>query len=356
MTPDPFKSTDAFRGTFVAGLECLLEDERGLGPFILVLANAIFDPHIHEQLSHVLARRYGELAEFCRCSFAAGSEPDEPEDDLSVFLRLMAIGFDRIEQVRRHGLPPWEIQFNQVRSLRPRRAAGWRPAGIRAPFDPKGFHFNKPFLRKETLWSGHLAGVDLDLLFNKFPFVDLHALLVPERESCESQYLTPERHRQIWDLADALGSPLPGVGFGYNSYGAYASVNHLHFQMFLRDMPLPLALERWCHNGGPDPYPACCERYLDADEAWERIADFHGMQVSYNLLYFPGKVFCLPRRRQQTYTLPPWCGGQAWYELAGGVVACNADDFGSLAAADVEAALAATAEDVCVGFRSQPGV
>lgn len=347
MTPNPFRSTDAFRGTFAAGLECLLEDELSLGPYILVLANAIFDPHIHERLAHVLARRYSELAEFCRCSFAAGSEPDEPEDDLSVFLRLMAIGFDRIDQVRRHRLAPWEIQFNQLRSLRPRRAAGWGPVGIRAPFDSSGFHFNKPFLRRETLWSGRLAGVDLDLLFNKFPFVDLHALLVPERECCESQYLTPERHRQIWELADGLGSPLPGVGFGYNSYGAYASVNHLHFQMFLRDRPLPLALERWRHNGGPDPYPACCERYLDADEAWERIADFHGKQVSYNLVYFPGRVFCLPRRRQQTYALPPWCRGQAWYEMAGGVVAFNTEDFGSVAAADVEASLAATAEGVC---------
>lgn len=344
---DPFTSTDAFRRTFTAGLERLLADETGIGPFILVLANATFDPCIHERLRQGLARRFGALADLCRQSFAAGREPDEPEDDLSVFLRLMAIGLDQVEQGRRSALGPWEIQFNQVRSLRPRRAAGRSSAGIRAPFDQSGFHFNKPFLRKEIFWSGSLAGVDLDLFYNKFPFVDLHALLVPERGRTEPQFLTRERHLQISELAERLGTALPGIGFGYNSYGAYASVNHLHFQMFVRERPLPLALERWRHNGGFDAYPACCERYLDADDAWERIGDLHASQIGYNLVYLPGTVFCLPRRRQRTYELPPWCGGQAWYELAGGVVAYNAEDFGSLRAADVEASLAVTAEGIC---------
>jgi hypothetical protein len=347
MTEDPFVSTLAFRRAFASGLERLLEDEWGFGPFILVLANATFDPSVHKRLRHVLARRFGELAERCRRSFAAGRQPDEPEDDLSVFLRLMAIGFDHIEHGRWRGLGPWEVQFNQVRSLRPRRASGDRPTGIQAPFDPSGFHFNRSFLRKEAFWTGSLAGVESDLLFNKFPFVELHALLVPERRRCEPQYLTRERHRHVWELADRLGPPLPGVGFAYNSYGANASVNHLHFQMFVRERPLPLALDRWRHNGGTEPYPACCERYFDVGAAWARIADLHGSGISYNLVYLPGQVFCLPRRRQRTYEPPLWSGGQAWYELAGGVVAYNADDFASLSAPAIEDALAATAVGVC---------
>jgi len=349
LSSDPFSSNDAFRHAFASGLERLLEDEAGLGPFILVLANATFDPDIQDGLRHVLARRFGELAELCRRSFAAGREPDEPPDDLSVFLRLMAIGFEHIEPGLWRGLGPWELQFNQVRSLRPRRSAGQKPTGIWAPFDPDGFHFNRPFLRKETFWTGELAGVDCDLLFNKFPFVELHALLVPERRRAEPQLLTRERHRFVWALAERLGASLPGVGFGYNSYGASASVNHLHFQMFVRERPLPLALDHWAHNGGIRSYPACCERYSDAEASWERIADLHGTEIAHNLLYFPGHLFCLPRRRQLTYGLPSWCGGQAWYEMAGGVVAYNADDFGALSAADVEAALAVTAEGIYAG-------
>jgi len=343
---DPFSSQDAFHGAFSSGLGRILRDEWGLGPFILVLANATFDPRVHALLRHELARRFGELAELCRRAFASGREPDEPADDLSVFLRLMAIGFDHIEHARWRVLDPWEVQFNQVRSLRPRRAASHKPAGIQTPFDPAGFHFNKPFLRKEAFWSGRLNGVEVELLFNKFPFVELHALLVPDRQANEPQYLSRDRHRFIWELADILGPALPGIGFAYNSYGAFASVNHLHFQMFVRERALPLTLERWRHNGGGDSYPARCERFADPEQAWERISDLHQTEISYNLLYLPGVLYCLPRRRQGTYALPPWCGGQAWYELAGGIVAFNAEDFASLRDLDVRDALAATAEPV----------
>ena len=149
----------AFRDAYAAGLERLLRDEEGLGPFILVLANAIFDPRIRERLRHDLARRFGELAERCRRAFTSGREPSEPSDDLAVFLRLMAIGFDAIENARDRRLGAWELQFNQVRSLRPARAAGSSPKGIRAPFRPEGFHFNKSFLRKETFWNGRIMGL-----------------------------------------------------------------------------------------------------------------------------------------------------------------------------------------------------
>jgi hypothetical protein len=122
-------------------------------------------------------------------------------------------------------------------------------------------------------------------------------------------------------------------------------VNHLHFQMFVRKRGMPLTSERWCHNGGLEPYPARCERFSDLDQAWERISDLHRGGISYNLLYLPGVLYCLPRRRQGTYSLPRWCGGQAWYELAGGVVAYNAEDFVTLGDLDVRDALAATAAD-----------
>ena len=241
---DPFSSIDSFRGAYTAGLERLLCDEEGLGPFILALANAAFDPEIRQRLRHDLTRRFGELAERCRRSFVAGRHPAEPADDLAVFLKLMAIGFDAIENARLRRSGSWEVQFNQVRSLRPARAAGRRPAGIGAPFDPASFHFNQPFLRRETFWNGRIGGLELDLLFNKFPFIAFHALLVPERRAERPQYLTRTRHREIWELTERLARTLPGIGFGYNSYGAFASVNHLHFQMFLRDAPLPVASMR----------------------------------------------------------------------------------------------------------------
>ena len=74
----------------------------------------------------------------------------------------------------------------------------------------------------------------MDLLYNKFPFVDLHSLLVPRRLENAPQFLHRHHHEAAWAMTLALGETLPGVGLGYNSFGAFASVNHLHFQLFLR--------------------------------------------------------------------------------------------------------------------------
>lgn len=348
MKQSPFGSADAFRGAFGAGLRHLLRDDGRLGPLILVLANAVFDAGLYDRLRPELARRFRERAEVCRRELMAGRRPRDPEDDFTVFLKLMAIGFEHLEPGRMRRAGPWELQFNQVRSLRPERAAGRVPTGIRAPFDADGFQFNLPFLRKETFWTGKLRGSAVDLLFNKFPFVDLHTILVPEREANEPQYLTRARHLWTWDLAEHLAPALPGVGLGYNAYGAFASVNHLHFQMFVRERLLPVTEGRWRHNGGSHPYPACCECFQNPEDAWDRISDLHGLEVPYNLLYLPGRLYCLPRRLQASYDLPSWCAGQAWYELAGGTVAYNADDFESLGEDAIEGALGASARGICI--------
>ena len=55
----PFDSTNNLRTAFVAGLEKLLKDE-GLGAYILVLANAGFDPVIFRLLRDALEERFEE--------------------------------------------------------------------------------------------------------------------------------------------------------------------------------------------------------------------------------------------------------------------------------------------------------
>jgi hypothetical protein len=341
----PFSSLDVFREAFVSGLEPLLGDEQGVGPLILVLANAAADPWVHDRLWQALERRFDQLAQEYRRVTPGEPLSSGAGEDIAIFRELAALGLDEVGAVRKRRLDAWEVQFNPLRALRPARAARERPATVRAPFDTNGFHFNKPFLRRETFWAGCLDGAQVDLLYNKFPFVRLHGLWVPDRDAQEPQLLTQARHRAIWDVGERLAPALPGVGFGYNSYAAYASVNHLHFQMFMRENPLPVALDRWRHNGGSDAYPACCEVYGDPSEAWERIDDLHGRNNAYNLVYLPGCLYCLPRRRQGTYTLPTWCAGQAWYEMAGGVVVFNHHEFASLQAEDVSASLAATVGD-----------
>lgn len=344
--PHPlFQSVERFRQAFAEGLQRLL-DAPGLGAYILVHANASFDQALLNTLRPRLLNRYKRLAEECRESLRAGREIEGAVDDVSVFLRLMAIGFEGVQLTRFRYLNDWELQFNHVRAFRPSRMTADRVTGISRPFDPSGFHFNKPFLRREAFWEGELLGERVELLYNKFPFVDLHGLLVPEREAQLPQLLTRRYHEYVWRLCEAVGEGLPGWGLGYNSYGAYASVNHLHFQSFIRQRPLPVMQPVWRHNGGQRPYPLPCEVYTSAAEAWRRIEVLHQAECSYNLIYLPGRLYCLPRRTQGSYGSADWSSGFAWYELSGGFVtpsraAFEALDDGRVAAEMGKLALAA---------------
>jgi len=327
--PSPFDTPQQLHDAFVDGLQKML-DAPGLGSWILVLANAAFDPRIFDRLHDPLRQRFDTHADRIRAAFTEGHEVDEAPDDLLVFLKLMALGFDRISttEIRRSG--DWELQFNLLRAFRPKRISGSVVSGIQLPYNPDAFHFNKPFLRRETFWSGVLAGRDVDLLYNKFPFADLHGLLVPDRESCLPQFLTERYHHYAWQLSQQLGQTLPGIGCAYNSYGAFASVNHLHFQLFLRQQPLPVMEPHWHHNGGQDPYPTDCIAFEQPGPAWDFLQQLHQRERAYNLLYLPGRLLCLPRARQGNYQHAEWTAGFAWYEMCGGAVAFNRTDYQSL--------------------------
>ncbi len=330
----PFDSLPSFRTAFTRGLEQLLHDD-GLGAYILVLANAGFDAEIFASLQAPLRRRFEAHRARCRAVLAEGRELDDAPDDLLVFLKLLALGFDAVGTTEFRDAGPWELQFNLVRSFRPKRMSGAVVRGAQAPFDPNGFHFNKPFLRKESFWHGKLLGRDVDLLYNKFPFVDLHGLLVPDRESGCPQFLSRPYHHYVWELTALLAEGLPGVGFGYNAYGAYASVNHLHLQMFVRERPLPVVASRWRHNGGEVDYPAPCVVFDDVHEAWRYLDHLHREEEPFNLVYLPGRLFCLPRARQGNYQNADWTGGFAWYELAGGITTFNRQVFENLTERDI---------------------
>ena len=278
-----FSSGSRLGEAFEAGLLRLLEED-GLGTFVLVLANASFDPKLFTRLRDRLGERFERLAAAYREALRNASPVADAEDDQVVFLKLLAVGFEHLGPTEQRRAGPWEIQFNPLRAFRPPRAARLVPKGIRAEFDAHGFHFNRRFLQRELFWSGELAGRAVALFYNKYPFVDRHGLLVPERTEHRPQFLNREDHLHAWRVIDALAPSLPGVGLGFNAYGAFASVNHLHFQVFVRGA-LPLEDARWRHAGGAEPYPAPCEVYLSSEEAWSRIADLHGSEQPYNLVY-----------------------------------------------------------------------
>ena len=285
----PFVSEQLFREEFNKGLHQLAQRD-DLGPFILVCANASFE-HLFEEFRDILHDRYQALYEKYRHAFLSGINLDVVDEDLLVFLKLHAIGFDAIETSKTRNEGIWKVQFNHLRSFRPRRITQFVHEGMSEPFDVDEFNFNKPFMAKECFWRGELLGRRLDLFYNKYPFADLHGLLVLDREECLPQLLGLEDHRYVFGLAQALDKNMPGIGFGYNSYGAYASVNHLHFQMFVDPEGLPVADKQWKHNGGDIEYPADCHAFCCADTSWAFIRELHQKQQPYNVLYLPDRIY-----------------------------------------------------------------
>lgn len=327
--PAPFRDATHYRQLFEDGLRRQLA-EGGLNALVLVCANATFESTLLERLRSQLREGIAAHARRIDEQRAAGLAPSDPPDDLTVFTRMQAYDGDVLQPTLQRRSGPWEVQYNLLRTMRPPRNATERVDQLQRPFDPAAFNFNRPFLRAEAIWSGELLGRDVELLYNKFPFADLHGLLVPEREANRPQWLIEEMHHYVWGLAQTLGATLPGVGFGYNALGAYASVNHLHFQMFVRGAPLPVADPCWHHNGGKEAYPVNCQKYVDADASWAAIDALHRGNRAYNLIYLPGEVYCLPRTMQGHYPHASWTAGFAWYEMAGGMVVATPADYAGL--------------------------
>jgi hypothetical protein len=339
VIPGPFRSGDALDDAFAAGLGRQLANG-GIGSFILVLANAGFGQPLWQRLHERLAARYQEQAARLQRGLRAGELLEESADDQLVFLKVMAIGLDHLHLTEFRRPQGWELQYNLLRGLRPPRLAGEPARAVREPFDPHSFNFTQPFLAKELLWQGRVGGRAVSFFYNKFPFVRHHLLMVPEPAACRPQFLTRDSLSFAWRLLADLGQALPGIGMGYNSYGALASVNHLHFQCFDRVEPLPLERSQWRHNGGRTPYPAACRTAESETAAWRLIRELHAAPAAYNLLMRPGRLYVLARRFQGTYAPSERSTGHAWYEMAGGTVVTRRGVFDSLGPDHIAAELA----------------
>ena len=316
----------------------MLDKHTGLGVYILVLANAASDTGLWSQLAPALSQRHAELARQMTDTLRSGKKLAEPDDDVMVFLKLHAIGFDHLQtlEARREG--PWDIYFNPIRALRPPRMSGLNFESLNSPFDPTGFHFNRPFLAKEIFWEGELVGKPARLLYNKFPFARLHGLLVPEPLKQAPQYLTPELHGWAWEIATR--SDVPGLCLGYNGYGAGASVNHLHFQSFVQTRPLPVQHPDFAHNGGNQAFPLPCQTFSDAKTAWMALDQLHQQPTPYNLIYSQAGLHLVARVPQGSAQLTTTSNGYGWSEMAGAVTLFSRDAFEAMDAATFEAELA----------------
>lgn len=330
-----FSSAQEYKKTFNDGLIQLAQDE-GLGTFILAMANATFSKEIYDETKDYLQGSFLQLKNKYVDYFTHGKRVNDVDEDLLVFLKMISIGFEKLQTTVFRDESDWELQFNHLRGFRPNRVTQQKIDSLLLEYSADGFNFNKPFMAKERLWEGEYNNSQLSLYYNKYPFAHYHTLLVPEREKQLPQYLNLSHHNMMWNFLDSMAATINGVGIGYNSRGAYSSVNQLHFQFFIREKALSVTANKWRHNGGDELYPARCEVFTCARESGQYIEQLHATNTAYNLLYMPGCVYCFPRKMQGTYRHAEWTPGFSWYELSGGILTANQDSYQVLTATDIE--------------------
>jgi hypothetical protein len=145
-------------------------------------------------------------------------------------------------------------------------------------------------------------------------------------------------HGWAWDICAQSG--LPGLCLGYNSHGAGASVNHLHFQSFVQSSPLAVQDSRFIHNGGSQPYPVPCQRFTDAAAAWFELDQLHQRNTPYNLVYSQGCLHLIARVPQDSPALSDASRGYGWSEMAGAVTLFSREAYEALHAVQFEEELA----------------
>lgn len=330
MNEDIFKSEHQFKHAFNRGLTQLLSTHQSAGTFILALANFIQHPSLYKTNQSLISDVYSQLS--CRYQRAeeAGIDIEGAVDDVAIMKSIIALGLENIHGsvVRYSEDEDWAIYFNHLRSFRPERMSNQIVSSINVDFDSKGFNFNKPFLEKEIFVEQSLNGKVVSLLYNKFPFADYHGLLVVERDKQHNQYFSKEIFHYIWSVYDDLKSNIKNQVISYNSLGAGASVNHLHFQTCIMKKPLSIVLNKWSHNGGTSKYPAECLLLDTEHAAWQCIDELQSKNIPFNIVFTNNCCYCLPRKLQFTKSESiPQVG---WFEMAGGFSLANKNTFSSL--------------------------
>jgi len=299
----------SFKTRFIDGLTSMLADDQ-LGAFILVLANSMQDDELRQALSPALASNFIALKQ----RYLAG-ELNATADDSDVFDKLLSpdmdTGMRNLPIWKAYDIGRWRAVINPMRSLRPPRASNETFSSIYADFDPGAFNFNKPFLKPEILWQGDYAGSKVRVLYNKFPFVAYHTIVVIEPDEQKPQVIDQATHDYVWSLVEDAGSTIPGFGVGFNSLGAGASVNHQHFQGFIDEQPLAVEVIE------AEDYPLELSLCQDRESAWRQIESCLQQDIAFNCIYRRGRCYILPRRYQGEVTLPGWLQGTGWSDLAG---------------------------------------
>ncbi|KAG5235219.1 GDP-L-galactose phosphorylase [Salix suchowensis] len=143
-------------------------------------------------------------------------------------------------------------QLNEGRHLK-KRPTEFRIDKVLQPFDKNKFNFTKvgqeemlfQFGESEDGEGQFLTDATIDpenspnvVAINVSPIEYGHVLLIPRVLDCLPQRIDRDSFLLALHMAAEAGDPY--FRLGYNSLGAFATINHLHFQAYYLTMPFPI--------------------------------------------------------------------------------------------------------------------
>lgn len=141
-------------------------------------------------------------------------------------------------------------QLNEGRHLK-KRPTEFRVDQVLQAFDPKKFNFTKVgqeeilfcFEESQNGSRGYcesliVGGSPNVIAINVSPIEYGHVLLVPKVNDCKPQQIDEASLQLALHLS--VEAQNPSFRVGYNSLGAFATINHLHFQAYYLDTPFPV--------------------------------------------------------------------------------------------------------------------
>ncbi|CAG9461401.1 unnamed protein product [Pedinophyceae sp. YPF-701] len=149
---------------------------------------------------------------------------------------------------------PWIAQLNEGRYLK-KRPTEVRVDQVVQPYDASKFNFNKA-LQEEVLFQFERSATGIStfhaakeitegsspnlILVNVSPIEYAHILLCPGTNRCQPQLVDENNLTVALHLADETNNE--HFRLGYNSLGAYGTINHMHYQAYYLQQPYPVEL------------------------------------------------------------------------------------------------------------------
>ena len=342
---DSTREAEEFVELFQGGLEKLIgTNNLPPGMAIAILANLNF--HGRNMPASV----------FRRLDYDQGWETPEDPIILAEALKRIKGREVVIDRTMRISIGEFRLQYNFVRGFRPKRGAKRLDIPLDLPFNPNKFNYGFKAVNPEVFHSvKYDNSLTVDFIFNRYPFAPYHFLWVPNRKKeGHNQYLDTNKDgyliEAVWNFVREQGLG-KGIRLGYNSNGAHASVNHLHFQGFLltQDWEPPFEtiirgykaskVKTGNLSGTIDCYLKGARWISDSDgidglkefigEMNQRYAS--GEKVAFNLYMSPEGIACFPRKHQgyekyfELLQRSPFTTGYAFFEMLGEIISPTSD-------------------------------